>query len=189
MAKTPLFLHLHQSLSSSRWDQSQTTCIAANLLILYSFSLLLVKTTYCQSGLAALFGRDLKPSIKYEIIMKINSDSTHSSLVASNNGNWASTSDQLFWDMQSCLRTSGSLTISILTYFIVTNSLSVTVWSLNVSWSTVIPNGIPHSSVLAYLLPIDWPESSTLDEIPAKLSAFSIQNDTYWTYLYLELLW
>jgi len=52
----------------------------------------------------------------------------------------------------------------------------------------VIPNGIPHSSVLAYLLPIDWPESSTLDEIPAKLSAFSIQNDTYWTYLYLELL-
>ena len=61
-----------------------------------------------------------------------------------------------------------------LTCFIVKRSLSVTVLSLMVSKSTVIAKGIPHSSVLAYLLPIETPESSILDETPALVKLVSI---------------
>ena len=72
----------------------------------------------------------------------------------------------------------------ILTCFRVFKSLKVTVLSLSVSKSTVIANGIPHSSVLAYLLPIDWPESSTLDVTPALVKIDSIfklhRQYTYW---------
>ena len=64
----------------------------------------------------------------------------------------------------------------------VCKSLSVTVSSLIVSKSTVIANGIPHSSVLEYLFPIVCPESSIFEEMPALVSIVSIimnKNDTY----------
>ncbi len=47
----------------------------------------------------------------------------------------------------------------------VPRSLRVTVWSLRESKSTVMAKGMPHSSVLAYLLPMEVPESSTLEEM------------------------
>ena len=58
----------------------------------------------------------------------------------------------------------------------VLSSLRVTVSSLRVSKSTVIAKGIPHSSVLAYLLPIVVPESSILEEMPALVRIDSIDT-------------
>jgi hypothetical protein len=48
----------------------------------------------------------------------------------------------------------------------VSRSRSVIEPLLRVSKSTVIPNGVPSSSFLAYLLPIDAPDESRLLEIP-----------------------
>lgn len=55
-------------------------------------------------------------------------------------------------------------------------SLIVTVSSFNVSKSTVIAKGIPHSSVLAYLFPTVTPESSTLLVTPFFINVFSTGN-------------
>lgn len=60
----------------------------------------------------------------------------------------------------------------ILTYFIVATSLKVTELSFKVMSSTVTANGIPNSSVLAYLLPILSPDSSIFDDIPALTNDF-----------------
>ena len=50
----------------------------------------------------------------------------------------------------------------------VSRSRNVTVLSDKVSWSTVIPNGVPASSCLLYLFPIDPPESKK-QEIPEEI--------------------
>jgi hypothetical protein len=60
--------------------------------------------------------------------------------------------------------------------FVVSISLKVTDKSLDVSGSTVIAKGIPNSSVLAYLLPMLTPVSSTLLEIPLLINSCSIEK-------------
>jgi len=67
----------------------------------------------------------------------------------------------------------GTSAIGSLTCLVLNSSLIVIVSSFNVSKSTVKAYGIPHSSVLAYLLPTVWVESSTLLEIPALVNIFS----------------
>ena len=79
-------------------------------------------------------------------------------------------SDQVVKLLTKSLRSFGASAIGSLIYFIVSISLMVTVLSSKVSKSMVKAYGIPHSSVLAYLLPTVWPESSNLELIPAAVS-------------------
>lgn len=60
-----------------------------------------------------------------------------------------------------------------LSCFIVSSYLSVTEFSSKVWKSTVTPKGIPISSVLAYLFPMDCPVSSTLQVIRLLLNLCS----------------
>ena len=59
----------------------------------------------------------------------------------------------------------GTSAIGILIYFVVSISLSVTLYVVIVSLSTVIANGIPISSVRAYFFPKETPVLSVLHDI------------------------
>ena len=84
---------------------------------------------------------------------------------ASNLGNFWSTSSQVILPMESFLTVSATTSTPILTCEVESLSLRVTVLgSFKLSKSTVIPNGIAISSVLAYLFPMEPELSSTLWE-------------------------
>lgn len=65
-----------------------------------------------------------------------------------------------------------------LTYFVVNISLRVTAASTRLSLSTVIANGIPISSVLAYFFPIVTPLLSVLHEVPDFFNYFAIEHNS-----------
>lgn len=61
----------------------------------------------------------------------------------------------------------GTSSVGKRTYFVVSISLNVTVFDVIVSLSTVIANGIPISSVLAYFFPNATPVLSVLQDNPS----------------------
>ena len=90
------------------------------------------------------------------------------------------TSSQLYEPWERATRTLSISSRGTLNCFMVNSSLKVTDFSSKVWKSIVIPKGIPISSVLAYLLPMDWPESSTLQEITFFLSLNPELYEVYW---------
>lgn len=93
---------------------------------------------------------------------------THSyySSFTSNIGYLLTTYSQLIIPKDNCYIVIATSSNPILIYFVLSISLKVTALSTNVSLSTVIANGTPISSVLAYFFPIVTPVVSVLHDNP-----------------------